>query len=394
MLAIADFPPAKLAAAARAKIVGRWRSVAHGAPSFHRALRRGKRYRRQMVFGEPRRLFSIIAGAKLTAQDVRTKNEHQMAVRVLNDVVISADQRRRFDLQAGFFSDFAHGGLFRGFAKLHEADRQAPRAGGGRGFSPNQQNVAAIFNVAYTRPNALTDDTVRLFTSLVNRAALSIANMQLFEQTKDLAVMEERNRLARDLHDSAKQKAFAALAQLGTVNGILKSKPTDAKSHLTEAETLVFEVIQELTFLIQEIYPIALQEKGLPTTLREYIFEWESRNDIGVKLTIRNERPLPLEIEQAVYRIIQEALANVARHSKAKRADVSLVYNTDSLQIMVADDGHGFDMNQRAKGMGFRSMRERINSVRGTIQIQSAPGQGTRMIAQLPIKPQGKETAA
>ena len=136
-----------------------------------------------------------------------------------------------------------------------------------------------------------------------------------------------------------------------------------------------------------------MQEKGLPTTLREYIFEWENRNDTEVKLVIRNERPLPLEIEQAVYRIIQEALANVARHSKAKRADVSLVYNSDSLQIMVADDGYGFDMNQRAKGMGFRSMRERISSVRGTIQIQSAPGQGTRLIAQLPIKTQGKETS-
>ena len=210
--------------------------------------------------------------------------------------------------------------------------------------------------------------------------------MELFEQTKDLAVMEERNRLARDLHDSAKQKAFAALAQLGTANGILKTRPDEVKPHLNEAETLVYEVIQELTFLIQEIYPIALQEKGLPTTLREYIFEWENRNDTEVNVTMRNERSLPLETEQAIYRIIQEALANVARHSKAKRVDVSLVYNVDSLQVLVADDGCGFDMNQRAKGMGFRSMRERIGSIRGTIQIQSAPGQGTRMIAQLPIK--------
>ncbi len=246
--------------------------------------------------------------------------------------------------------------------------------------------VMAVFNVAYTRPNALNEDAIRLFTALVNRASLSIANMELFEQTKDLAVMEERNRLARDLHDSAKQKAFAALAQLGTVNGIFKTKPDDVKLHLAEAETLVFEVIQELTFLIQEIYPIALQEKGLPTTLREYVFEWENRNDTEVKLTVRNERALPLEIEQAVYRIIQEALANVARHSKAKRADVSLVYNSDSLQITIADDGCGFEMNQKAKGMGFRSMRERISSIRGTLQVQSAPGQGTCLIVQLPIK--------
>ena len=245
--------------------------------------------------------------------------------------------------------------------------------------------VVALFNVGYTRPNALNESTVRLFTALVHRAALSIANMQLFEQTKDLAVMEERNRLARDLHDSAKQKAFAALAQLGTANGIYKTRPDEANIHIGEAETLVYDVIQELTFLIQEIYPIALQERGLPTTLKEYVFEWENRNDAVVKLTIQNEHSLPLETEQAVYRVIQEALANIARHSKAKRVDISLIYSVDLLHITIADDGCGFDMEQKAKGMGFRSMRDRISSVRGTLQVQSASGQGTRVIAQLPI---------
>ena len=77
-------------------------------------------------------------------------------------------------------------------------------------YGPDER-VVAIFTVAYTRPNAVTKDAIRLFTALVNRAAMSIANMELFEQTRDLAVMEERNRLARDLHDSAKQKAFAAV---------------------------------------------------------------------------------------------------------------------------------------------------------------------------------------
>jgi ligand-binding sensor domain-containing protein/signal transduction histidine kinase len=251
--------------------------------------------------------------------------------------------------------------------------------------------VMAVFNVAYTRPNALNEDAIRLFTALVNRASLSIANMELFEQTKDLAVMEERNRLARDLHDSAKQKAFAALAQLGTVNGIMKTTVSSgAKPHLNEAETLIYEVIQELNFLIQEIYPIALQEQGLQTTLREYIFEWENRNDIAASLVIRNDRQLPLDVEQAVYRFVQEALANVSRHSKSSRVDISLVYNIDSLQVTISDNGQGFDINQKAKGMGFRSMRERIGSVRGTVQIQSAPGQGTCLIAQLPIHGTGE----
>ena len=245
--------------------------------------------------------------------------------------------------------------------------------------------VVAVFNIAFTRPDFIPEDTVRVFSALVNRAAISIANMELFEQTKDLAVMEERNRLARDLHDSAKQKAFAALAQLATARGILNGHGNGVTLHLNEAENLVTDVIQELTFLVQEIYPFALQEKGLVTTLREHIFEWENRNDTVVQLMTRNERRLPLEVEQALYRVTQEALANVARHSHARRVDLALVYNGDSVQLSVSDDGCGFDTSMK-HGMGLRSIRERVGSIRGTVQIQSAPGHGTRLLVQVPTK--------
>ncbi|HJS18354.1 MAG TPA: two-component regulator propeller domain-containing protein [Anaerolineales bacterium] len=246
--------------------------------------------------------------------------------------------------------------------------------------------VAGVFNVGFTKPNLIGDDTMRLFSALTHRASISIANMELFEQTKDLAVMEERNRLARDLHDSAKQKAFAALAQLGTARGILNGHDKSVSMHLGEAENLVSDVIQELTFLVQEIYPFALQEKGLDTALREYIFEWENRNDILVQFVNRNGHRLPLEVEQALYRVSQEALANVARHSHARRVDMSLVYDGDAVQLSIADNGCGFDMNSKSHGMGLRSIRERISSIHGTIQIQSAPGHGTRLLVQVPAK--------
>jgi ligand-binding sensor domain-containing protein/signal transduction histidine kinase len=245
--------------------------------------------------------------------------------------------------------------------------------------------VVAVFNIGFTTPNLIGDDTTRLFSALTNRAAISIANMELFEQTKDLAVMEERNRLARDLHDSAKQKAFAALAQLGTARGLLNGHGNSVTMHLNEAENLVTDVIQELTFLVQEIYPIGLQEKGLVTTLREHIFEWENRNDTIIQFVTHNEQRLPLEIEQAIYRITQEALANIARHSQAQRVDVSLMYNGDSVQLCISDDGRGFDMNKK-HGMGLRSIRERVGSIHGTVQIQSAPGHGTRLFVQVPTK--------
>jgi len=246
--------------------------------------------------------------------------------------------------------------------------------------------IVGVFNVGFTKPNLLGDDITRLFSALTHRASISIANMELFEQTKDLAVMEERNRLARDLHDSAKQKAFAALAQLGTARGILNGNSNGATMHLNEAENLVSDVIQELTFLVQEIYPIALQEKGLTAVLREYAFEWGNRNDIKVNLALHKERRLPLGIEQAIYRVTQESLANVARHSHANRVDISLNYNNGLLQLSVADDGRGFDMELKGHGLGLRSIRERVSSIDGTVQFQSAPGQGTRIIVQVPTK--------
>jgi len=99
--------------------------------------------------------------------------------------------------------------------------------------------VFGVFNASFDRPNAVTVEALRLFQSLAQRAALAIRNAQLYEQARDLAILEERNRLARDLHDSAKQKAFAALAQLGAVDILVRKDPLNALVHLSEAEGLV-----------------------------------------------------------------------------------------------------------------------------------------------------------
>ncbi len=245
--------------------------------------------------------------------------------------------------------------------------------------------VIGIFTVGFTSPDSFNADTVRLFSSLAQRAALLVENALLFEQTKQLAILEERNRLARDLHDSAKQKAFAALAQVGAANQILTDKQSPVRTHLQEAENLVYEVIQELTFLIQEIYPAALKEKGLAIMLREYVFQWENRNDAAVNLKIENERRLPLEVEQAFYRIIQEALANITRHSKATRVDITLLYGETQIEAEVADNGCGFDLQRQTAGLGLRSICERIESIHGRCQIDTAPGKGTRLRVRAPL---------
>lgn len=217
----------------------------------------------------------------------------------------------------------------------------------------------------------------------VNERAKEIEG--LFEQTKELAILEERNRLARDLHDSAKQKAFAALAELGAARSLANGSVEKSTKHLQEAETLVGEVIQEITFLIQEIHPAALKEKGLASTLREYVFEWSNRTGIHVDLKIEGEQRLTLQIEQALYRSIQEALANVARHSAAKAVSLVLIIQPPGVNVSVSDDGRGFELNRTPNGMGLRSIRERVESVGGTFNVESVIGQGTRLALRIPM---------
>ena len=209
---------------------------------------------------------------------------------------------------------------------------------------------------------------------------------QLFEQTKELAIIEERNRLARELHDSAKQKAFAALAQVGAARSLLRRDPNKAWESLAEVENLVYEVIQELAFLIQEMYPLALRDKGLAAVLREYVYEWENRTGIPVQLKIQDERRLALQTEQALYRIVQEALANVTRHSQAAGVQVELLYAPDCVKMSLQDNGRGFDLAGRPSGVGLRSMQERAALVQGSFQIESQPGKGTRIFVHVPLE--------
>ena len=128
------------------------------------------------------------------------------------------------------------------------------------------------------------------------------------------------------------------------------------------------------------MYPMALKEKGLATTLREYIFEWENRNGVMINLVIQNSRRMDLEMEQAIYRMIQEALANVARHSQSNKVSVALVYKTDTVAVSVEDNGLGFDIKHKPGGMGLRIIKERAKSIGGQACIESEPGEGTKVL--------------
>lgn len=202
---------------------------------------------------------------------------------------------------------------------------------------------------------------------------------ELLQQKQELAVAEERNRLARELHDSAKQQAFAAAAQLGAAEALLDHQPQAARSHLQEAEKLIDSVRQELTGLILELRPVELDCCGLNATIQAYAVDWAHQSGITVDVNITGEFDLGLEMEKTLFRITQEALANVARHSQAQTARVDLAHTQGFIRLTVSDDGIGFDVDNGAVGFGLRTMKERAHQIGGSLLVSSQVGSGTRI---------------
>ncbi len=225
------------------------------------------------------------------------------------------------------------------------------------------------------------------FNQMAQQLAESMAQRQaLAEQNARLA---ERARLSRDLHDSVKQHLFAVSMQVGAALAQVERGGEAPRSHLLEADTLISQAQQDLTALIHELRPSVLQQKGLPTALREQALNWSRQHTIAVTLDLSEERTAPLAVEEAFWRIAQEALANVARHSQASQVQVRLSYSPEQVTLSIADNGRGFDPERAEQsGIGLHSMRERMAGVGGTVSIQSRPGEGVCVLACCPL-PQG-----
>ena len=218
----------------------------------------------------------------------------------------------------------------------------------------------------------------------LNRMAEQLQN--LMQTKEELATLEERNRLARDLHDSVKQQVFATSMQVGAAQASLDLDPQAAREHLAEADQLSRQAQKELTSLIHELRPVSLGDQPLPTALKAYTVDWARQNEIDADINLKGERNLPLAIEQTIFRVAQEVLANIARHSRATKVEVQLVCEREEIVLSITDNGVGFDYDSASgKGVGLRSMAERIAAVDGDLNIDSARGRGTRIVAKCPI---------
>lgn len=215
----------------------------------------------------------------------------------------------------------------------------------------------------------------------LNRMAEQIQS--LLQDRQQLAVMDERNRLARDLHDSVKQQLFALTMLLGSAQMEVADQP-EARRILDDVARIAGSAQQELTALISALRPVGLANKGLSVALRELCENLTNSSGIVCDAQIPSGLALTPAAEQDVFRTVQEALANVARHSGATCVEMRAERMQGALELRIHDNGHGFDVARTdTHGVGLRSMRERIEGLGGTLHISSS-NDGTRISIRVP----------
>jgi len=200
------------------------------------------------------------------------------------------------------------------------------------------------------------------------------------QKLQELAVVEERNRLARDLHDSVKQQVFAISMQLSAARTALSASDKSYQS-VVEAERLAQQAGAELTTLINALRPPVLESKTLADAILDAVDEWSRQNKIAVEKRVDPSVSVSLQTEQALFRVLQEALANVARHSKASQVIVTFKTEDHRAILVVEDNGVGYDARQITKGIGLDSMKERLAAIDGYLETASDRSKGTRVIA-------------
>jgi ligand-binding sensor domain-containing protein/signal transduction histidine kinase len=237
-----------------------------------------------------------------------------------------------------------------------------------------------IFNVSFSTPHAFSQEEARLFLALAQRASLAIENAQLYEQAQELAVLEERQRLARDLHDAVTQTLFSTSLIAEVLPRLWERDPDDGRRRLEQVRQATRSALAEMRTLLLELRPTGLAEADLDDLLHQLAETTRGKARVSVEVDARGECTLPRDVHVTFYRIAQEALNNVARHARANRVWVRLRCQPGGTTLSISDNGRGFDGACVPPGhLGIGIMRERAEAIGAQLEIESQAGQGTRV---------------
>ena len=242
------------------------------------------------------------------------------------------------------------------------------------------------FGVGYTSPHAFGEGEKRVFKALAERGGAAIENAALYERAQTAASLEERQRLARELHDSVSQALYGIALGARTARTQLDRDASKAVEPVDYVLSLAEAGLAEMRALIFELRPESLETEGLIAGLEKQAAALRARHSIEVDAELCEEPDAPLAIKEAVSRIAQEAMHNTVKHARASHVWLRLAREDGAIALEVRDNGRGFDPTQPYAGhLGLRSMRERAEKLGGTIEFESAEGKGARVRVSIPV---------
>jgi PAS domain S-box-containing protein len=270
----------------------------------------------------------------------------------------------------------------------------------------SQEKVLGVINIASQESHKFSAQDVQLLDSIAAQIAISVENSKLHQEVQRkeenrgellreiFSIQEEeRRRIARELHDETSQALASLAASLEAISGMLPSSTDKVRVRLRKAQALSISILDEIHKLTYELRPTLLDDLGLVAAAR-----WLADNNLraaGIRVKSRTtgrEKRLPPQLEATLFRVIQEAVTNIARHSHAKNASVMLHFDKNIVKVRVSDDGEGFDVEEaisskdRPRGLGLLGMKERVELVNGTLSIKSRPGGGgTKIEVEIPL---------
>ena len=246
--------------------------------------------------------------------------------------------------------------------------------------------IGAFYLTEKLDADDFTDDDEELIGLLAAHAAIAIANARLHEQTRELSIVAERNRLALDLHDAVSQKLFGLVLGAEAAATLLERDPAAARDQVARLQSLAQEALEELRSLVFELRPPELERDGLAGALRKHVELLRRLAPHELELDLTHDGAPDPPRDREVLRIAQEALQNAIKHAGATRIGVRLGAEDGRLVLEVEDDGVGFDPDGhdiRARSLGLTSMQERAERLGGRLAIASAPGRGTTVRLEL-----------
>lgn len=247
------------------------------------------------------------------------------------------------------------------------------------------EKMIGRMNVSHMLENAFSPEDLRVLEGLGDQIAIAINNALLYEKIQKLAVLEERSRMARELHDSINQLLYSQVLYADASKKYITSgQPGQAVEYVQQLQESAHQALKEMRLMIYELRPSILEAEGLWGAVKHRLETVEQRSGLEARLQGNPDIKLPPEMEKEMYLIAQEALNNVLKHSRCSRVEVLLGVEEEKVIMLIQDNGVGFKFSKGGGGLGLNSIQEHAQRMGGVCSIEATPGQGTKITVCIP----------